>query len=113
MRISTRIGAMIVLALLVAGFAFAGGDGESSSATGSNTASGDPSYLQEMESPMLTARVEAGELPPLEERLPKNPMVVQSGPLLTTDSVDMIPGKYGGTLYTAAESVGALMGFEM
>ncbi len=29
------------------------------------------------ESPMLTARVEAGELPPVEERLPENPAVVE------------------------------------
>ena len=107
MRISTRIGAMFVLALLVAGLAFGGGEGESSStSTGSNTASGDPSYLQEMESPMLAARVANGELPPVEERLPKNPMVVKSGTLLTTESVDMIPGKYGGTMRLAQEGTG-------
>ena len=29
------------------------------------------------ESPVLKARVEAGELPPVEERLPKEPLVVQ------------------------------------
>lgn len=100
MKISTRIGAMIVLALAVAGLAFAGASGES---TSSNTVSGDMSYLEEMESPMLAARVASGELPPLEERLPNNPMVVTSGTLLTTDSVDMIPGKYGGTMRLAQQ----------
>jgi ABC-type dipeptide transport system, periplasmic component len=40
------------------------------------------------EAPMLTERVEAGELPPVEERLPKNPMVVTP-----FESV----GQYGGT----------------
>jgi peptide/nickel transport system substrate-binding protein len=107
MKISTRIGTMIVLALLVAGLAFGSGDGESSSSSaGSNTATGDTSYLEEMESPMLAARVANGELPPLEERLPNKPMVVKSGTLLTTDSVDMIPGKYGGTLRLAQQGTG-------
>lgn len=41
------------------------------------------------EAPMLAERVRAGELPPLAERLPENPMVVQ--PLNG-------PGRYGGTL---------------
>lgn len=40
------------------------------------------------EAPMLAARVAAGELPPLEERLPTNPKVVQP-----TESL----GQYGGT----------------
>lgn len=40
------------------------------------------------EAPSLAALVDAGELPPLEERLPVNPMVVQ-----VTESI----GQYGGT----------------
>ena len=40
------------------------------------------------EAPMLTARVQRGELPPLEQRLPPEPMVVEP-----TDEV----GQYGGT----------------
>ncbi len=40
------------------------------------------------EAPMLAEKVAAGELPPVEERLPKEPLVVQP-----VDSV----GKYGGT----------------
>ncbi len=43
------------------------------------------------EAPELAAMVAAGELPPLEERLPINPMVVQP---------DETIGKYGGTLNT-------------
>src|SRR5690606_13552400 len=42
------------------------------------------------ESPTLTEKVEAGELPPLEERLPENPYVVPHKWLE--------PGKYGGRL---------------
>lgn len=45
---------------------------------------------QYKESPMLTELVQAGQLPPIEERLPPNPVVVE-----TTNSI----GQYGGTLY--------------
>ncbi|WP_114559271.1 ABC transporter substrate-binding protein [Desertihabitans aurantiacus] len=44
------------------------------------------------EAPSLAARVEAGELPPVEERLPANPMVVQP--------LNQI-GRYGGTWRSA------------
>lgn len=40
-----------------------------------------------LESPMLTEMVDAGELPPLEERLPADPLVVEAAE----------PGVYGGT----------------
>ena len=42
------------------------------------------------EAPTLSARVAAGELPPVEERLPENPLVLQP-----TSGI----GKYGGTWY--------------
>ena len=42
------------------------------------------------EAPLLAARVAAGELPPVEERLPENPLVLKP-----TDGI----GKYGGTWY--------------
>ena len=48
------------------------------------------------ESPMLRERVERGELPPLEERLPKEPLVVEPRETI---------GKYGGTLYAPVESM--------
>ena len=47
-----------------------------------------PSAFQE--APLLAARVAAGELPPVEERLPENPLVLQP-----TDGI----GKYGGTWF--------------
>ena len=40
------------------------------------------------ESPMLRERVEAGELPPVEERLPDEPLVVETPEV----------GEYGGSL---------------
>src|SRR5699024_2741934 len=39
------------------------------------------------ESPMLGEKIEAGDLPPLEERIPSEPLVVDAA----------APGKYGGT----------------
>lgn len=45
------------------------------------------------EAPMLADMVAAGELPPLEERLPENPLV--------TTPVESV-GQYGGTLHTAS-----------
>lgn len=56
-----------------------------------------PAGADVKESPMLTALVEAGELPPLEERLPTNPVVVEL--------VDG-PGQYGGSLRYASTSDG-------
>jgi len=52
-----------------------------------------------VEAPMLAERVAAGDLPPLEERLPENPFVVGPGIYLTEANLpDWQPGKYGGTL---------------
>ena len=51
-----------------------------------------PAFAQDMmysEAPMLAERVAAGELPPVEERLPSNPKVIP-----VVDSI----GTYGGTL---------------
>jgi peptide/nickel transport system substrate-binding protein len=52
------------------------------------------SVITDMESPMLAARVAAGELPPVEERLPSNPVIV------TGEEI----GTYGGELYVATTS---------
>lgn len=46
-----------------------------------------------LEAPMLTEKIESGELPPLAERLPSNPFVQELGP----DG----PGQYGGTIRTS------------
>lgn len=59
-----------------------------------------PSQYQE--APELAAKVAAGELPPIDERLPSEPFVVGPGVLLTTEDLpDWEPGQYGGTLRTA------------
>lgn len=59
--------------------------------------SGVTAALSYNESPMLRAKVAAGELPPVEERLPKEPCVVSSGVLLPKENVDFEIGQYGGT----------------
>lgn len=51
-----------------------------------------------VESPMLAERVAAGELPPVDERLPEFPFVVGQGTLLPEESLDWQPGQHGGTL---------------
>lgn len=54
------------------------------------------------ESPVLAAKVQAGELPPVDERLPEDPFIVGPGVILSeTDLPDWQPGKYGGTLRSA------------
>jgi len=47
-----------------------------------------PESARYQESPMLRERVEAGELPPVEERLPDEPLVVEVPEV----------GEYGGSL---------------
>lgn len=51
------------------------------------------------EAPMLRTLVAAGELPPVEERLPENPLVVKP--------IEEI-GEYGGTLYEASLGPGTM-----
>ena len=69
---------LLVLAMLVSMFAM--------------TASAEGTYAQ---SPMLDAAVEAGELPPVEERLPENPRIVKE---MLDEDLDMEIGNYGGTI---------------
>lgn len=52
------------------------------------------------EAPMLAELVKAGKLPPVEERLPKNPMVIE--PLEKV-------GKYGGTWHRCDASIGSIV----
>lgn len=68
---------------------------ESSSAGGSSSASTTEVDLSQKEAPMLAEQVAAGTLPPLEERLPVNPLVVEPYEA---------PGKYGGTWKIGATS---------
>jgi peptide/nickel transport system substrate-binding protein len=53
---------------------------------------------------MLTDMVKAGDLPPIEERLPKEPFMVRPGLLVSDKYVEMQPGKYGGTVQLAQEA---------
>ena len=60
---------------------------------------------QDMQKDPLSAEVEAGNLPPLEERLPNNPLVVGPGLLMPEEALpDWEPGQHGGTLRTAFTS---------
>ena len=64
-----------------------------------------------IESPMLAERVQKGELPPLEERLPQNPLVVADGVLAFEGAIpDLSLGQYGGTLRTQHIAGGGLNG---
>jgi peptide/nickel transport system substrate-binding protein len=59
------------------------------------------------EAPMLAELVKQGKLPPVEERLPKNPLVVGPGVLIQKkDLPDWKVGKYGGTLRSVHHSPG-------
>lgn len=95
---------LVCAVLLVFGaFAFAGGTEESGStqpaATQGGTATGDGMYK---EAPMLAELVKAGKLPPIEERLPLNPKLVNALPAewLTPEI-----GQYGGTLRILSPNV--------
>ena len=56
---------------------------------------------QHNEAPMLAQLVQAGQLPPVNERLPENPAVVEP--------VERI-GKYGGTLRTTTIAANSILG---
>lgn len=56
------------------------------------------------ESPMLAAKVAAGELPPVAERLPTEPYVAGKDKLVI--GLDLKVGKYGGTFLLPAEGPG-------
>jgi len=67
------------------------------------------SFSQEKykESPMLAELVKQGKLPPVEERLPENPLIVGPGVLIQKkDLPDWKVGKYGGTLRSVHHSPG-------
>lgn len=92
--------ALIILLVLLSGSAllFAGGAQERPGA-GTEPDPGTVETPTGNESPMLAEMVEAGELPPLEERLPDNPVVVEPYERV---------GEYGGELFLA---VTGLRGF--
>jgi len=77
------------------------GDGPQAAASRSDGV-GAPSARGFLEPPALAAKVAAGELPPIDERLPKEPFVVGPGVLLQQEHMDWQDGRYGGTLNGAA-----------
>ena len=89
MRVRTFI-VGLVMVLAITGLVFATGGQEAGGTTGS-TAAGSGN-----ESPMLAELVASGDLPPLAERLPDNPLVVEPYEQV---------GRYGGDLYIAATSL--------
>lgn len=57
------------------------------------------------ESPLLAEAAAAGKIPPLAQRVPKDPFVVGPGVIVSAkDMPDWKPGKYGGTLRSAHSS---------
>lgn len=62
-------------------------------------ASAETTYAQ---APMLDAAVEAGELPPVEARLPENPKLIKE---VLDEYLDYEIGNYGGTLRLVSSSV--------
>jgi peptide/nickel transport system substrate-binding protein len=91
--------ALIALILLAAPWAFAEGRTESA-ATSAEGAMVGAGTLGEI--PMLAGRVESGELPPMKERLPEEPLVLPVREKL---------GKYGGTFVSAHNRVQPLDAF--
>ncbi len=58
------------------------------------------------EAPELRVKVAAGELPPVEERLPEEPLVVGPRTFTLEENLDLKIGEYGGTLRTASWNPG-------
>ncbi len=70
--------------------------------TAEQPAAAQPAEGKYKESPVLAAKVAAGELPPVDERLPEEPMVIGPGSYLTEENLpNWEPGVYGGTLRSA------------
>lgn len=79
--------------------------GTAGTAGGSQTAGGADGAVQK-ESPILAAQVTSGELPPLSERIPETPKLLNE---LAERHLNLTEGQYGGTLRmatTATASVG-------
>ena len=86
---------MVALGMALALTAWAGGDTEEGS---SGTAAAATTSGAFGEAPVLAQIVAAGELPPVEERLPENPLVVTTGTLVRAEDLTVEVGQYGGTL---------------
>lgn len=95
----TRRGALRAgSAAVVASFAVAGCDILSTRPDSEDT--GPEAAPEAKQAPMLARRVDAGELPPLEQRLPKNPLVVEP-----TEQTGVYGGEWNTALAGAADRV--------
>ena len=92
---------LMIVALLVVGSGLAVAGGQEDASAGSTApaaaASGAGGY---QEAPMLAERVAAGELPPVNERLPENPLVLTLERSAAPDGMldELKVGSYGGTV---------------
>lgn len=104
MDLSRRKLLAVTGAALVAGGCSRGGAGDETDQQGSKApAKGTPKPADFTESPMLAARTRSGELPSLQERLPQTPYIVRPGVLITSPSLKLQAGRYGGTLQLGQE----------
>ncbi|HUT19539.1 MAG TPA: hypothetical protein VM366_10290, partial [Anaerolineae bacterium] len=75
-------------------------------ATTAPKAETEPTAGKYKESPMVSDLVKAGKLPPIEERLPKDPYIVKQGELVSDKNLKLQIGKYGGTIRYAQAGPG-------
>ena len=89
----------LVLALLLPAVLWAGGTTEpGKEATGAQPAAAAASGKYK-EAPMLAEMVKAGKLPPVEKRLPDNPLVIGQNMLVKGEDLKVEVGKYGGPAF--------------
>lgn len=99
---------LLLVALASATMAFAGGAAEQEPEEPEQTGMSQPRAVGEYgEAPMLAEMVATGELPPVEERLPKNPMVIETGMLIPADQLKLDIGSYGGDFIDALNNGGS------
>lgn len=87
MRLLKRLALASLVILVAAALGFAGGQQEATGSSTTTTTTAAPSDAKE--APMLAEMVANGEIPPLEERLPDEPLVLE-----VVDSI----GRYGGDM---------------
>ena len=104
--IRTMVGTCVLTLILPGAVLWAGGSEEGTAAAGDQSMPAAASGGTYSEAPMLARMVAAGELPPVDERLPDIPVVAGPGVLNGTQYLDWKPGKYsdGRTLRTVALS---------
>ncbi len=91
---------LLLAALLLPATLWAGGATEpGKEATGAQPAAAAASSGKYKEAPMLAEMVKAGKLPPVEKRLPDNPLVIGQNMLVKGDDLKVEVGKYGGPAF--------------